>query len=753
MFILILFLTLPLLSATIYLGLGRLSFEKSCLISVVLTITFLLFSTYLLLSPSDLTPILTFCLLDLDNTKLTLLFMADRLTMLMLLFIGSVSLMVHLYASRYLYSDLNRSRFMMQLSAVTFSIVFLVMSGNLLTAFIGWQLIGFNLYWLLNHCHYDEYANRAAKKKFVINRIGDMSFLLAVILCLYFYSSTDFSVILGSHSPVLHLFDTEITARTLILSSVFIAVMTKSAQFPFHIWLPDTMQTPTPVSAIMHAGVINAGGFLLARLSTGLLLSPILMGIISCIGFITVLLGGLFTMVQPDVKKRLAYSTLSQMGYMVLQCGLGCFSGALFHLIAHGFYKAWSFLNSGNTLFSVNENKPSLTLTKILIGVVVTGILFFLFLIKELHFQTMMANYPLLMIFMLITVFHLNISIWTQDATTSNKLISTFVVMMMVLFYLKIIIFNDFKLLPLLAIQKSTHLNLDLQIIGMIAIALLSALYYVLQSQPKILRRLYYVTANKLYIEEFYRQFLLKPMRQLGDKLYFLFSSHRSLFIKLTAIVLFAVMFAPGVHLVLNKNVAIFCCILLIMLLLAANRARRLKDTIIYLVLSQYALSAIALQFSSLNSEKIALYQMANTALLALLMLYCLYKIKKGSAEKRVLKNNLPWLGAYFTASLFCFIGLPFTSTFISEIIIIREALNILPLLAVGLLIAMLLFTISVLHVLQDYVFKEKAIKDFSIKLSPFEHLVFLVLIAFNVMSGLFPSFAIEMIYSGVHSL
>lgn len=124
---------------------------------------------------------------------------------------------------------------MMQLSLVTFSVVFLVMSGNLLTAFIGWQLIGFNLYWLLNPYHYDEYTNRAAKKKFVINRIGDMSFLLAVIFCLYFYSTTDFSVILAPHSPVLHIFDMDINARTFILACVFIAVMSKSAQFPFPI--------------------------------------------------------------------------------------------------------------------------------------------------------------------------------------------------------------------------------------------------------------------------------------------------------------------------------------------------------------------------------------------------------------------------------------------------------------------------------------------------------------------------------------
>jgi formate hydrogenlyase subunit 3/multisubunit Na+/H+ antiporter MnhD subunit len=187
--------------------------------------------------------------------------------------------------------------------------------------------------------------------------------------------------------------------------------------------------------------------------------------------------------------------------------------------------------------------------------------------------------------------------------------------------------------------------------------------------------------------------------------------------------------------------------------LLAANRARKLKDIIIYFTLAQYILSAIAFELLSLMSKKIALYQMINSTVLAFVMFYCFYKIKHGTTQKHLPKNNLPWLGAYFTATLFCLIGLPFTSTFMFEIIILREAMNSMPMLVLGLLIAMFLFTVSVLHVLQDYVFNERAIRDFSIKLSLFEHVAFLILISFNVINGLFPSFAVQMIYSGLNYL
>lgn len=196
---------------------------------------------------------------NLNGYDLNLKFTLDNLSSVMLFVVMVIGVTVYRYASRYLQSDTSRIRFLTQVTITLVSVMFFIVSGNLLTAFVGWQLIGLNLYILLNHYHYQSAANRAAKKKFIINRIGDMCFLVAIILCYQYFGTTDYDV-LGQEAVIKG-------KQTLILGLVFIAIMTKSAQFPFHIWLPDTMQAPTPVSALMHAGVINSGGILLARLS------------------------------------------------------------------------------------------------------------------------------------------------------------------------------------------------------------------------------------------------------------------------------------------------------------------------------------------------------------------------------------------------------------------------------------------------------------------------------------------------------
>ena len=265
---------------------------------------------------------------------------------------------MHRYATNYLASDATQGRFMAQLSVLTAAVSFLVISGNMLTAFIGWQFVGLSLYILLNHYHYDSNANKSAKKKFIINRIGDLSFLSAVTLCYVYFGNSDFNLINISNDINVTLFNSTFSLNTLIVCLIFIAVMTKSAQFPFHIWLPDTMQAPTPVSAIMHAGVINSGGFLLARISGMINLSDLASNFIFCTGMLTVLTAAFFTLSQSDVKKQLAYSTMGQMGFMIVQCSIGLYTAAVFHLIAHGFFKAFLFLNAGNNLkLTSRENK------------------------------------------------------------------------------------------------------------------------------------------------------------------------------------------------------------------------------------------------------------------------------------------------------------------------------------------------------------------------------------------------------------
>ena len=257
---------------------------------------------------------------------------------------------------------------------------------------------------MLNHYHYDTNANKSAKKKFIINRIGDLSFLIGVTLCYVYFGSSDFNLINSSNDMSINIFTYPVSLNTLIVCLVFIAVMTKSAQFPFHIWLPDTMQAPTPVSAIMHAGVINSGGFLLARISEMVNLSDFASNFIFTVGMLTVVSAAFFLFSQSDVKKQLAYSTMGQMGFMIIQCSIGLYTAAVFHLIAHGFFKAFLFLNAGNNLkFTPKEKK----IAKPIYGLIALSIsvVMFAFCYKYAVSYSVLSNaYLITAIFIIITI-------------------------------------------------------------------------------------------------------------------------------------------------------------------------------------------------------------------------------------------------------------------------------------------------------------------------------------------------------------
>jgi NADH:ubiquinone oxidoreductase subunit 4 (subunit M) len=240
-------------------------------------------------------------------------------------------------------------------------------------------------------------------------------------------------------------------------------------------------------------------------------------------------------------------------------------------------------------------------------------------------------------------------------------------------------------------------------------------------------------------------------MRRFGDKIYKLFLSRYYFLFFLAIFLILSSVFSYGF--IARMCVTAVSCVLLVLLLLAANRAARIRDVVFYIIFSQYFLGVIASQLSTSVSRVIAIYQIINTTLISLLFFYFLSKIKICKIDECFKKNNLPWLATYFSAGLFLSIGLPFTSTFISEILIMREMMVFNPVFVVVLMVAMFLFTVSVLHALQDYVFKEKSIRRFSIRLSFFDHSVFCFLILFNVIGGIFPSVFINAISTGVQSL
>ena len=287
--------------------------------------------------------------------------LVDRLAAVMMVLITSVSVVIHVYSVRYLEGDLGYARFFGLLSFMTFVILSLVSSPNLFMLFVFWQLLSLALYLILNFNYSHPDACRNAFKTFFVHRVGDVSFLCALFLAYQYFGTLEFNelFIAAKEAPqMVSIFPgniMEVSAISLIGFLIFIGAMAKSSQFPLHVWLPDTMDSPTPVSALMHAGIINAGGFLLNRLAPFYVLSPNMLHIVFLIGVLTVLLGASMMLAQNDIKKTLGFSTMGQMGYMIMECGLGAFALAIFHLIAHGLFKASLFLGAGTGIHSSRE--------------------------------------------------------------------------------------------------------------------------------------------------------------------------------------------------------------------------------------------------------------------------------------------------------------------------------------------------------------------------------------------------------------
>ncbi len=291
-----------------------------------------------------------------DSAILKVGMLVDRLTAVMMVLITSVSTVIHVYSIRYLEGDPGYARFFALLSLMTFVILSLVSSPNLLMLFIFWQLLSWTLYLILafNYTHPPAYQN--AFKTLMVHRIGDVTFLCGIFLTYKYFGTLEFNELFERAAAQSHVITLlpgnllEVNVITVITLLIFVGAIAKSSQFPLHVWLPDTMDSPTPVSALMHAGIINAGGFLLNRLAPLYALSPDTLHIVFVVGALTVLLGASMMLVQNDIKKMLGYSTMGQMGYMIMECGLGAFALAIFHLIAHGLFKASLFLSAGNVI-------------------------------------------------------------------------------------------------------------------------------------------------------------------------------------------------------------------------------------------------------------------------------------------------------------------------------------------------------------------------------------------------------------------
>jgi NADH-quinone oxidoreductase subunit L len=286
----------------------------------------------------------------------------DSLTAVMLVVINVVSAVVHLYSVTYMHDDPHRARFMSYLSLFTFAMLTLVTSTNLLQMFFGWEGVGLASYLLIGFWNHKNSANAAAIKAFITNRVGDFGFALGIILCFWLFGTTDFTGIFQQIGSVKNIDVTfwgivfnPLNLCTLLL---FIGAMGKSAQLGLHVWLPDAMEGPTPVSALIHAAtMVTAGVFMVARLSPLFVAAPDTMVFITIMGGLTAIVAAIIGLTQTDIKRVIAYSTMSQLGYMFFALGVGAFGAAIFHLMTHAFFKALLFLGAGSVIHALHHEQ------------------------------------------------------------------------------------------------------------------------------------------------------------------------------------------------------------------------------------------------------------------------------------------------------------------------------------------------------------------------------------------------------------
>lgn len=290
-------------------------------------------------------------------------FLVDRLTAMMMVVVTFVSLLVHVYTIGYMAEDPGYQRFFSYISLFTFSMLMLVMSNNFMQLFFGWEAVGLVSYLLIGFWYKKPTAIFANLKAFLVNRVGDFGFLLGIAAVLYFLGSLDYATVFAG-APTLVGKTLQITqnhawdAATVICVLLFIGAMGKSAQVPLHVWLPDSMEGPTPISALIHAAtMVTAGIFMVARMSPLYELSSSALSFVMVIGATGALFTGLIGIVQNDIKRVVAYSTLSQLGYMTVALGVSAYSGAVFHLMTHAFFKALLFLGAGSVIIAMHHEQ------------------------------------------------------------------------------------------------------------------------------------------------------------------------------------------------------------------------------------------------------------------------------------------------------------------------------------------------------------------------------------------------------------
>ena len=363
---------IPLLPFAAFLILGLFGHwikDKAHLVAVPAVVVSLILSVlaFLQVAGGHQTTMPLYTWLTSGDLRISLGISIDRLTVAMLILVTTVSSLVHIYTIGYMQGEKGYARFFAYIALFTFSMLMLVMADNFLQLFVFWEAVGLCSYLLIGHWYERPSACAAASKAFVVNRIGDFGFMLGLLLVWYSFGSLEYRHVFaqaadfaGETINLLRPFGGtwEVSTLTLICLLLFTGAVGKSAQVPLHVWLPDAMEGPTPISALIHAAtMVTAGVFMVARLHPLYNLSPMAMDVVAVTGALTMVLGATIALTQTDIKRVVAYSTVSQLGYMMMACGLGAYAAGIYHLLTHGAFKALLFLGCGSVIIALHHEQ------------------------------------------------------------------------------------------------------------------------------------------------------------------------------------------------------------------------------------------------------------------------------------------------------------------------------------------------------------------------------------------------------------
>lgn len=332
------------------------------IMGIVLTMLCCLYTFYSVGLNHQILDITLYSWIKLEYIDLKFGFLIDSLTATMLIIITIISCLVHIYSTEYMQEDPHIIRFMSYLSLFTFFMIILVTANNFLQMFFGWEGVGLSSYLLINFWYTRIQANKAAMKAMIVNKIGDISILFVLLFTYYYFKSLDYSIVFSLvpfyQDKLVNIFGYDFYLLNLITFFIFIGAVGKSAQLGLHTWLPDAMEGPTPVSALIHAAtMVTAGVFLIIRCSPIFEYTPVILQLVLIVGGLTAFFAAIIGAFQNDLKKVIAYSTCSQLGYMVYACGLSNYSVSIFHLFNHAFFKALLFLSAGSIIHAMSDEQ------------------------------------------------------------------------------------------------------------------------------------------------------------------------------------------------------------------------------------------------------------------------------------------------------------------------------------------------------------------------------------------------------------